>query len=360
MSFLSNVGSGAGAGAAIGSVVPGVGTVAGGVVGGLAGAFGGGAGGVANSAAGAAGGAVDAAGNLLSDASGHNQFTYQGLNAPYYYWGNSPNAAGQMTQQGLAGMGGSQAGQNWSNNMSNWAMSRGPTAVENQTLSNNDAMARGYDQAGSLQLLRQAAMGQMPSAAAYQMQNGLNQAVANQYATMGGARGNAGIALAQGNAGANIANLQNQTYNQASQLRAQEMANAQGLYNQGANTLRGQDQNRLQMANQMAQFNAQENDQMAQNYANNALGYANNAQNWYTASQNPYTQSNNSDLRQLQMAYDQNNLANQLHAGVVTGNADRSSSNFWNTVGAIGAVFGHGGSPTPTPGPTGMGGSSMA
>ena len=141
------------------------------------------------------------------------------------------------------------------NDLGNQADQRYAGAWENQDLADQDAWARA-DQEGATQLAREAAMGMAPSVAENQMYAGLDQAAAQAQSQAAGARGLAALSTAQTNAQANMANMQNQTYNQAAQLRAGEMADARGMYGSLSNSMRGADQNRLQMGNQMSQFNA--------------------------------------------------------------------------------------------------------
>ena len=138
---------------------------------------------------------------------------------------------------------------------------RGPMARETQALSDREAMASGGDMSGALQLAREGAMGMAPSAAAYQMQQGLNDATATQSAIAGSARGSAALANAQGNSAANVANLQQNAFSEGGRLRAAEMQNYANLYGGLAGQNVNQAQNRMQMGNQMSQYNAGLNDQ---------------------------------------------------------------------------------------------------
>jgi hypothetical protein len=88
---------------------------------------------------------------------------------------------------------------------------------------------RTMDRGQSMDLMRQAAMGQAPSAAAIQQQQGLEAAQRAQLSMAARARGGA-ASLAMRQAGMNTAQLQQQGIGQASMLRAQEMAQARGQY----------------------------------------------------------------------------------------------------------------------------------
>jgi len=125
------------------------------------------------------------------------------------------------------------------------------------------------DQTQALGLMRNAAMGNAPSVAAIQQQQGLNQALANQTSLAGSARGGAGIALAGANSGGNAAAMQQNAFVQAGMLRAQEMAQARGDYGQMGNALRGQD---IQNAGNDIQYRLGAGN-VANAYGQTGLGY---------------------------------------------------------------------------------------
>jgi hypothetical protein len=127
----------------------------------------------------------------------------------------------------------------------------------------------------ALGMMRSAALGQAPSVAQNQLQAGFNQAAAQQAALAGGARGSAALANAQANAAANVANLQQGTNQQAAMLRAQEMAEARGAFGGMAGQLRGYDQARLNMGNQMAMANAAQRNQYALGMGGLSVGMGN-------------------------------------------------------------------------------------
>ncbi len=250
------------------------------------------------------------------------------IQAPDIQWGGEGGAANWSTM-GLGGMNNAQMGQTWSGKEGNRA--RGATAFENQALSDNEAYSRGYDQSGSIQLAREAAMGEGPSAAAYQMQRGLDQSLAAQQAQMGSARGNAAIAMAGGNAAANSANLMNQTYQQAGQMRADEMAQARGLYGGLSGQMREQDQARLQQGSQMSQFNAGLNDQYKLGMGALSNQFGNQANQWYNSAQNPITQQGNLELGGYQVAQGAATAANELKAAAQQAkrDADQAEKDKW-------------------------------
>jgi hypothetical protein len=100
----------------------------------------------------------------------------------------------------------------------------------------------GRAQTGSqeaLDLLKQQATGTAPSAAALQMQQGLEAAIAAQHAQAASARGMT-PAMASHLAAQNIGTLQQQAVAQGAQLRAQEQAQAQESYAGAQGKLQGQ------------------------------------------------------------------------------------------------------------------------
>ncbi len=212
------------------------------------------------------------------------------------YWGGSKGAADSSFAAGQNGQATAGLGGSWAGSQAKNAQFRGPMASENQQLTNNEAQTRGFDQAGALQLQREAAMGNAPSAAQMQMGRGLDSALAQQQAQMGSARGAAGIALAGGNAAANSAQMSNSVIGQAGQLRAQEMAQARGAYGDLASAVRGQDQSRIAQGNQMSQFNAGLNDQYALGMGGLQNQFGTQGLGWYQGSQNPYNQQLGADV----------------------------------------------------------------
>lgn len=272
-------------------------------------------------AGGLLGGGADAIGEAAKDFSnvGKNKFQAN----PYQA---TPIGAMGGQADHYANMG--QDGKNNAMAQANYAQgqmqaNRGPQATENGLLANREAQGRGY-QMDSLGMARQAAMGNAPSVAARQMQAGLDSAVAGQQSGMGSARGAAGLALAGSNANANVANLQNQTFNQASQLRAQEMAQARGQYQAGSDALRQADQGRLQMGNQMGQFNANLNDQYKFGMGQLGQGFQGAAQGWNAQSADALKQQQGMDMAAQAINADSYNQSQAINAGVAQGNADEA------------------------------------
>ncbi len=202
------------------------------------------------------------------------------------FYGGHPQGAADVYRYGI---GGSDAASGMSQGFWNQARAgqmRSPRAFENQTLSNLEAQSRGM----GLGLASSAAHGNQPSEAAMLMRSGMNRAIANQSALSGSARGNSGLAMAQANQGGNVAAMQNQAYTDSAALRAKEMAEARGQYLNAASAQRGMDQNRLQIGNQMAQYNAGLNDQYSLGMGQLGLGASNTAADWYGKAQNPLNQ----------------------------------------------------------------------
>ena len=202
---------------------------------------------------------------------------------------------------------------------------RGPQAFENQYLSDNEAMSRDFDQAGALQLAREAAMGQGPSAATYQLQQGLDRGLQQQQALAGSARGAGALALAGANANAAGAQMQNQAATQAGQLRAQEMQQAQQLYGGLSGQQREQDLARLGQGSQMSQYNAGLNDQYRLGMGNLGNQASQAGQGWYTGMQGAYNSQANLDAQRQQIAADSYNQSQGLQSGINQANADRKA-----------------------------------
>lgn len=95
-------------------------------------------------------------------------------------------------------------------------------------------------QAAGLDTLKQAALGQAPSAAEEQMKRGMAANIASQYAMARTAHG-AGRVGALENAQSNEEQINNQAVGAAAELRAGEQAQARGQYAQQLNAVRGQD-----------------------------------------------------------------------------------------------------------------------
>lgn len=138
-----------------------------------------------------------------------------------YYGGSKEASAAEQARYGARG---------------DSAADRGGVMIGDQ------GQAYGADQQRqAMGMAQQAAMGNAPSVAALQQQQGLGQAIRAQMAMAAGARGGAmAQAAARDQAQQQGAMMQGQAVNQAAQLRAGEMAQARGEYGQQASQYRGQ------------------------------------------------------------------------------------------------------------------------
>lgn len=143
-------------------------------------------------------------------------------------------------------------------------------ASQIQNSQDMDANSRGY-QSDALGLMRDAAYGNAPSVAQNQLQQGMNQQIANQSSQLGSARGAQGLAMAQQNSAGALGNTLANTNAAAAQLRAEEMANARGAYGGLATGQRGQDQSMGQLGIQMGQLGLG-HQQLSQGYAGQGYG----------------------------------------------------------------------------------------
>jgi hypothetical protein len=196
-----------------------------------------------------------------------------GANKARDEWWNrkADNDAQQGMVNGAAGYANQQAG---------LGQDRGPMAIEDQALSNQEASGAGGHQQGAIGLAGTLARGQQPSQAAMQLQAGLNQSSAMQQSMAAGARGGAALATAGANMGANTAALQQNAWTQGGLLRSRDMAAGRGMLGTGLGQQQAQDQQRLGQANQLGQFNADLNDKysLGMGQAGVGLGGAANAQ----------------------------------------------------------------------------------
>jgi hypothetical protein len=183
-----------------------------------------------------------------------SEWTNRGQNNPY-------QSQGRAAATGAAGYAASEAGRQ-----------RGPQAVENAELANREASGAGGHQQGATDLAYGMSLGNMPSAAAYQLQAGLDMGMAGQQASARSARGGAAMATAEQDSGANQAAMQQNAFTQGGMLRAQEMAYGRGLYGSMLGTQREQDQQRLGMGNDMARYNAEQNDRYSLGMGQAAVG----------------------------------------------------------------------------------------
>ncbi len=112
-------------------------------------------------------------------------------------------------------------------------------------------------QGNALGMMQSAAQGNQPSAAAIQMQQGNDAAVANQMSMAAGARGAGAMAGAQQQAMGNASQMSTQNQNNMGALRAQEMASARGAYGNMATGMRSGDLAAQGAAANQSQFQSQ-------------------------------------------------------------------------------------------------------
>jgi hypothetical protein len=150
--------------------------------------------------------------------------------------------------------------------------------------------------------------------------------------------------------------MQNQAFTEGGRLRAQEMADYTNMYGNLSTQQRQQDQNRLQMGNQMSQFNASQNDNYKLGMAGAANQYGQTGLGWYNASQNPYNQQGQLDSQANAINADSYNQNEARKAGVAQANADARRSQTDRLWALGGTALGIGGSMIPKPGGGGGGG----
>ncbi len=179
-------------------------------------------------------------------------------------------------------------------------------------------------QQNALGMMQNAAMGNGPSVAQIQQQQGMNNAMASQLSLAAGARGASGLAQAGYTAAGNVAGLQGQAATQGGMLRAGEMAHAMDAYGGMASGIRGQDMN--QRSQDLA--TAQALDARTQFGANMGLNYRQLGMQGQLA----YDQMGN-QIRGAQMGQYQNSEANRLQQfgiqmGRDAGSAHDANSNY--------------------------------
>lgn len=197
--------------------------------------------------------------------------------APQAQYGRSPDGAVNARNEWWAGMDRNDADMGAINKGIGFAngQAANPTAVgatENAGLANNEASGANGHQSGAIGLAGTLARGQQPSQAAYQLQNGLNQATAQQTAIGRSARGGAALATAGADAQANTANLQQNAYQAGGMLRSRDMAAGRGMLAGFTEQQRGQDNQRLGQSNDFAAQNADLRDRASLGFGQAAVG----------------------------------------------------------------------------------------
>lgn len=199
-----------------------------------------------------------------------------------------------------------QGGMSWANKEAQDAQNR-VGVYEDKGLADQFAGGANGNQDRAIQDAYNLASGRTPSAAAYELQAGLDRGSRGQAAVARGARGSAGLAVATGNANSNVSNMQQNAFTQGGIQRAQDMTYGRGLLASMTGQQRDQALARLGQANQVGQYNAQQNDkyglQMGQ--AGLALGGA-------AVAQNNQDQRNYDDQMAPQRAQDEANQQHQL------------------------------------------------
>jgi len=185
--------------------------------------------------------------------------------------GGAPNGASllqSLASQGMASNDRAQAANENAMGTSLGGMLNGRGNVyENGRLSANEAYDR-KQQLGVLDLNRQAALGQAPSAAGYQTKMAMNGLLGQNAAAMGSARGLSGLNGAQ-TMGSGMAGQQaSDIAAQGGMARSKEIADAMGMYGSMAGNVRAQDLGRLQLNQQNAMTNAGLNNAYRVNSAN--------------------------------------------------------------------------------------------
>jgi hypothetical protein len=206
------------------------------------------------------------------------------------------------------------------------------TAAPDFTQSNG---SRGYQDFLSHQLQNQV-LGQGPSLAQGQFQQGLDQSIAAQQAMAASQRGG-NIAAAQRGAAINTGNINLQGANQAAQLRMQEQLGAEGLLGTTSNQMRSGDLSATGIAQDTGKFNASQTQQgsqfnAAQEQAFNdlRLKYAGLGLSAEQANQAAMGEFNRSRLTQA-----------GIYSGIATGNATNDNAytgRIYDTVGKLGAA----------------------
>ncbi len=208
-----------------------------------------------------------------------------------------------------AGQGKNDQQQTWTQSGANYAQEqgalgqdRGATAQQDRGLANNVYGGAGGHQQGAVGLADQMARGSAPSAAAYQLQAGLNQATDQQSSMARSARGGAALATAGANQQANTAALQQNAFTQGGLLRSRDMAQGRGMLGSMLGQQRDQAGQLLGQGNRLNQDNAQRNDAYALGMGNAGvqLGDVANQQQaqdlqWYQGGMQPVDAQSQAD-----------------------------------------------------------------
>ncbi len=187
-----------------------------------------------------------------------------------------------------------QAGGNFAQEQGQLGQDRGAVAQQDRGLADNAYSGAGGHQQGATSLADQMARGSAPSAAAYQLQAGLNSATDQQSSMARSARGGAALATAGANQQANTAALQQNAFTQGGLLRSRDMATGRGLLGSQLAQQRDQAGQLMGQGNQLNQFNAKRNDDFSLQMGNAGVAFgdiANQQQaqdlQWYQGGMRP-------------------------------------------------------------------------
>ncbi len=202
------------------------------------------------------------------------------------------------------------------NSLANMRSNRGTVVPEDATFVAREAAARAQ-QGQALDLDRNAAEGNAPSAANYQTQIGMNDIMSGQAGAAGSARGLNALNGVQG-AGAQTAGLSAGNLSMSGGMaRSKEMGDALGMYGSTAGDMRSGDLNRMGQNYQNVGFNADLNDAWKIGNANLAAKQGMLGVQMGQTDQDAYTASMHPASKQLE--YDQE--INALKAGADAGSA---------------------------------------
>ncbi len=202
--------------------------------------------------------------------------------APVAMYGDDPNGATKARDEWWKQMGNNDGDQNAVNGAMGYANSQSQGGYaggqqENAGLASNEASGAGGHQQGAIGLAGTLARGQAPSAAAYQLQSGLRQGLAQQQSFAQSARGGAALATAGANANANSAAQMGQAYTAGGMLKSRDMAAGRGMLASLTDQQRQQSNQRLGQANEFNQGQTELADKNALGMGQAAVGFGNMA-----------------------------------------------------------------------------------
>ncbi len=141
----------------------------------------------------------------------------------------------------------------------NMSERRGDMSPENAALVAREADAR-VQQGQALDIQRDAALGNAPSAAAYQTQSDMNNIAGGQAGAMGSARGLAAMGGVQGAGASGVGQAGTEAAAMGGMGRSREMSSALGMYGSSAGNMRQGDLGRLSQTSENALGNMRAND----------------------------------------------------------------------------------------------------